>query len=191
MIIPVEYAQVNYRFGGAACPLGAEITFGIRHVASGLSAGEVAEAFRDFYAPSILTYQQQDCILTNTHVKFGPNDTGQFADVPSNLDGDATGDAIAPQVSALITKTTNTGGRRGRGRLFMPGLPESAVDQSGVVDPANRAALTGVWEDFREAIAAADLPMVVLHSSGSVAPTTVTALSCQGQVATQRRRNRR
>lgn len=191
MIIPAGYAQCNLRFIGEAVPLGAEVTFGVAlgdpeptPAAAGLAVGSA-------WVSNILPYQSTLCILSQVRVKFGPNDTGPFAEVAFANAGASTGDAVSPQVSVLAEKTTLFGGRQGRGRMYIPGFPEAAIDSGGDLELANVTAMNDALADFLAALATADLAMSLLHGSGATPPYGVVALTVDPQVATQRRRNRR
>jgi hypothetical protein len=100
--------------------------------------------------------------------------------------------------AALIHKRTARGGRRGRGRWFFPwSIADSEVDEAGIVLAARVTAISAACEVFRQHMATAGEPMVVLHSTsapGVVHPTTagppdvITSMNCDSVVGTQRRR---
>ena len=107
------------------------------------------------------------------------------------------GSASVPQNTAtLIRKTTAVGGRRGRGRMFIPGIAESVVNNQGVlttaaVDQFNvSAALLRVPSAFTGDANVVD-GGVLFHESAPTTPTAITALIVQTTCATQRRRLRR
>jgi hypothetical protein len=72
-------------------------------------------------------------------------------------------------------------------------MPESQVTGAGTLTSTWQDGLTGAWTDFLEGFNGGTTPMVLLHGAGSPisVPTPLTAMQCQLQVATQRRRNRR
>jgi len=92
----------------------------------------------------------------------------------------------------LVRKITGTGGRKGRGRAYMVGcLYNGILGGAGLIDPGDLAtrqtavdALHGSLEDVTGVS-----QLVLLHSSSDI-PSTITALSVQQKVATQRRRLR-
>ncbi len=95
----------------------------------------------------------------------------------------------------LVQKRTSRGGRKGRGRMYLPpaSLHEPNVGATGDITGVTLTAHQ-TWAD--EVLAAMDLasqPMVLLHSeeAGAIAPDPVTSLSVQPKVATQRTRLRR
>jgi hypothetical protein len=90
----------------------------------------------------------------------------------------------------LISKNTALGGRRGRGRIFMPGLPASSLDNSGTWVAGQPSDMADDWQEIWDAMAFVGYSHVLLHSN-ALTPTPVTSLVGQSRVATQRRRARR
>ena len=93
----------------------------------------------------------------------------------------------------LVHKVTAVGGRRGRGRAYIPGAPATAIDNTGVVDSAYMVANQPRLTTFGTACATNDIGLVVLHGGEGTLPVPydVTNLVLDGKVATQRRRLRR
>ncbi len=106
-------------------------------------------------------------------------------------------DQMLPQnVAMLVKKTTNQGGRRGRGRMFFPHLlAESTVDETGNIGQSTVTAYQDLLNTVRTQLAAIGGGPVLLHATSltSVAgpPTPVNAFVLSSVVATQRRRLRR
>jgi len=109
-----------------------------------------------------------------------------------------TGAMASPNCALLVKKQTATGGRRGRGRNYIPWvLLDAAVDDVGNVDSGSLAVRQSDAEDWLEDLELGTTgsyatPMVILHdSSGSgpePAPSVVTALQVDSRIANQRRR---
>lgn len=194
MEIPVGYAQANFIFTGAACPTGAEITLGLD--VSGFSgtpsdAGDALEvAWNSGQVPNSYT---DDVTLASILVKFGPTATGPSAVWPVGAAGGQATQSAPPQVAYLIQKQTALGGRAGRGRLYLPGVPDNAVDDGGNLTGGIDTDTTTRFNDFAIAAALADLSPVLLHGDNSPIslPTPITSFACDSMVATQRRRLRR
>lgn len=108
------------------------------------------------------------------------------------LTGTGTGTPLTPNTSVLVKKLTNRGGRKGRGRMFVPGqgVSEIDVDENGVIATSDLAAMQLEWGDFYTAMNAGSCPPYLLHSDGST-PDPITSFQVQQVVATQRRRLRR
>jgi len=193
MIIPAGYAQANYRFTGAAVPLGAQFTIGLDPD----PAVDVVECatllVESWNAGSIDEYYGSNCVLVGVDVKFGPNATGPSATGETSTQGNAGTSTVPPNVSVLIQKQTALGGRAGRGRLYFPAIPEAQVDGSGLVSSTWTDGLDVEFAAMAVAWGAGGLEPVVLHGAGSplTTPTPITDFVAAGQCATQRRRNRR
>jgi len=96
------------------------------------------------------------------------------------------GTSWIPQVCALVKLTTGAGGRRGRGRVYLPWLAEGMQD-NGVVDPTVRASSQLAWVEFANNMAADGVALVVASYVGE-AVNQVQAVNVENLVATQRRR---
>jgi len=194
MIIPSGYAQVNLMFTGSSVPTGAEVTFGVNNQGSNFTPGVIAAEVITQYVAADLSDMSVDSVdLTGVLVKVGPNATGPSHLEPAAVTGTATGQSVGPNTAWLVHKSTNFGGRAGRGRMFWPGAAESLVNTDGTLNGATASVFTALVEDFRSNMALADLELALLHGVGSPlsSPTPITGLAVDNRVATQRRRNRR
>lgn len=84
-----------------------------------------------------------------------------------------TGSFPPTALSAIARKSTSVLGRRGRGRMFLPGVVnEDQVDQDGSITNAGRTAVQGALNTFfNELVTPTDpgalpLPPVLLHGPG-------------------------
>lgn len=120
------------------------------------------------------------------------NDGENFIfDSTTGLGNGALSATTAPQNTAmLIRKISATGGRRGRGRMYVPGIDEAFVSNAGVITAGQVTAINTHAATFLTNLVAANNPMVILHDVPEVTPSPVTGLLCQSLVATQRRRLR-
>jgi hypothetical protein len=113
------------------------------------------------------------------------------------VQGGAAGSIVPQNTAYLVHKRSGTGGRGGRGRMYLPGVGESVVDNTGNVSAGKLNGLQTALNLF--IVELADGPdiedMVILHNSPGAyalaAPTRVTSLVIDPVVATQRRRLRR
>lgn len=193
MTIPTGFCQATYVFGGTAAPTGAVCTLGFDHSGSGYDVASVASVLEGQFTFNVMPLLPAQLELVEVRVKFGPDATGPAAIEPSaTVGGVATGSSSA-QVAWLVQKTTALGGRAGRGRLYLPGLAEADVDESGVITGAARAAMQGAWNTMVAALILQDLVPVLLHGPTSpiTTPTVIDNLIVDGTAATQRRRLRR
>lgn len=122
------------------------------------------------------------------------DDTGPIqANAAETILGSAAIQPAPANCAILIQKRTAAGGRRNRGRLFVPPIQiaEAAIDAAGNLDSTARNSVQGVWNSFFEDCAGLNLPWVLCHSEPPFTPTPITSLNTQTLMATQRRRMRR
>ena len=194
MAIPPGYAQANFIFTGAALPTGAECTLGFDISGGSPTPTAMANSLAtDWAAADIEMSYVNDVTLSSIMVKFGPDTVGPSAVVATNIPGTGVDDPCPPNVTLLIRKNTALGGRAGRGRLYLPGVPEGSVSQAGVVDAATVTDTTTRFNNFLTAcIADGNIPVLLHGLSGPIlVPTEITSFACQAIAATQRRRLRR
>lgn len=193
-IIPSDYAQVNLMFTGLAAPLGAQITFGVQNAES-LWPETIGERVLTLWEGAELDDRQSSAIsLTGCLVKVGPNATGAQALVSANIPGKGNAESAPPNVAAIIRKQTQFGGRKGRGRLYMPGIAEANITSTGTMSGTPLTAMQTSWSTFLTGLLEEDIPMVLLHSEqdgGLTPPYVVSSLLVESRIGTQRRRNRR
>jgi len=125
-------------------------------------------------------------------VKFGPTPTATTAVVTYTEAGGETGSVGAVAPAILVSKRTALGGRKNRGRMYIPGQSESAMEPGGFVQAATLADVQSRVDSLLGKLTADDLPMVIGHSDpGDTFAPIVTALVVSPILATQRRRQRR
>jgi hypothetical protein len=193
MIIPVPFAQVNWRFRGLAAPHGAEVTLGLNvDIFPGTPADACVEC-RDAWVARIRPLQCNQIELEEVLVKFGPNSVGPSAVLGSSLAGSTASDTDPPHTALLVQKVTGVGGRAGRGRFYWPGFRTTLFDSSGLGDPAQIGALQTAFNGFHTDLVTAGLVPTLLHgpSSPITTPIPITSFQVSGTAATQRRRLRR
>lgn len=193
MTIPSGYAQATWGFSGAGVPLGAVVTAGIELGGATRTPTEIATELFAAFGGTIMAQLHNDVALTSCLVKFGPDETGPSGVFAGAIAGSQTDEAMTPNVAFLVRKSTAMGGRAGRGRFYLPGVPENSANEAGVVTETAISNMQSELDDFVIEVGSADLNLVVLHGVGSplTTPTPVTDLQIDGRVATQRRRLRR
>lgn len=189
-MIPTGYAQLSLAHTGDNFDGECINTFGIQNTVD-MDAAGIGDAFKGaLTATDLLTWYSSSVLLTEVRVKLGPDSTGESAVTDIGLTGDVGGQSVSPQVAMLVRRNTALGGRRGRGRFYIPGLPAATLDNSGTFDPANVEAIVEEWTALFAAMSFVGLNSVLLHDS-PLTPTPITTLVGQSRVATQRRRARR
>src|SRR5688572_21360102 len=194
--LPAGFGIATLRWTGAALPTGAVSTFGFSDNGAVTEPGAIAaNVGTTFWLsgngwPSTMT-------LVDVEVKMGPLETGPVAVAPIGIAGGAAPEAYSPNAALLVTKRTLSGGRRGKGRMFLPPLGENAVTTGGVIDPVQVTTIQGRLNDFMAAQGVDELPLFLIHrhdpelNQSPVAPTQINQLLLDSKLASQRRRLRR
>lgn len=117
---------------------------------------------------------------------------------PMSTTGTNAVTVVSANCAALIHKRTARGGRRGKGRMYLPWcLAENLVDEAGVLGSTPITNINTACGVFLAALEASPGPMVLLHepsAPGTEHPTTpgapnvVTSMTTDSIVGTQRRR---
>jgi hypothetical protein len=193
MTIPPGYADVSIQIRHSAIVRPSFVTLGVDP--SGADPTAIATSI---YTAATGTGSLLS--LIDTTATFGPvtvrlgQDGGEplvgVSGVTAN--GTQSGTMLPPNCAALVHKRTARGGRRGRGRMFIPWcLLATDVGEGGVLQSTAITKVTTAMEVFRNALSAGGNPMVILHDPGKTTagvPDVVTSCSCDGLVSTQRRR---
>jgi len=191
MIIPDGYGQVNMIFGGASAPRGAQVVFGVDNSIVTASAAAIAALAVDAWNTQLLGHQSINLTLVSARCKLGPNETGSQAEVASGAVGGANASSLEPQVAVLATKNTARGGRKGRGRMFIPGYEDTTLNSDGTVNSGVFANIQDDLDSWLTAFSDATVPLVLLHNDPADDPDEITSISLQLLGATQRRRLRK
>lgn len=109
----------------------------------------------------------------------------------------STASSQMPQNCAiLVQKRTATPGRRGRGRMYWPGLVESEVNAVGTLDGISIGRMNTMLNSWKATITSSPqlLQPVLFHSEGATpapGPSIITSFTVSPVMATQRRRLRK
>lgn len=190
MLIPENYCQINFRYTGLACPTGAENVIGGFQGSGGLDPTEVANLAIDAWTDNIAALVVNDLTLSSVLVKFGPNADGPAVEVGSGQTGAAGGAGMTPQNALLVNKLTNFGGRKGRGRLFLPGITEGTADESGVIAGGTVAIYQAGFDGFLADMISGGVQPKLLHNDATT-PYDITSFAVQSLMATIKARIRR
>lgn len=209
MTIPAGFIQITHRFGGTSQPNGAAIVYGIEDVAGFASAALAAQAAHTQFGSIVMPELSTTLTLQSTLAKFGPDDVGPTGEYASSIAGGTGADPTSPNTTFLVTKQTAIGGKRSRGRLYLPGLGEAWVDPGGVILGTKITSLQADLDTWLDDLQSLDMPMMLLHEPATEwalvngqprrvptgdpppAPSVVTSLVLSSKAGTQRRRMRR
>lgn len=209
MIIPEGFAQITVRFEGNGAPRGAAVVYGVENL-TGQTALQIATAARGAWNTGLMALLNSSVSATTWLAKLGPVETGPSAEVGGAIAGGvASADGANPAMSFLVTKNTDRGGRRGKGRMYLPGVTDTQVSNNGTITALTVTNLQTELNELRTNHIVANIPMVLLHGPPTVwtlvdgqprrvpiggnfndTPDHVTSLVLDDTVATQRRRLR-
>lgn len=197
LVIPIGYGEVGVQFKHSADPDPWYITFGVDLTEVG---GDYTGAFSNIQMAvtgNLLPEVSSDVAMSGIRMTIGQDGDPLTVFVPlSGYNGTGSTDVLPQNCAALVTKITALGGRKGKGRLYMPGcLPEAQVNQIGGLSNTLHTDLGTAFDGFHADLADGPTatPMVLLHNNYGVEtpdPTPVTGLSVSNTIATQRRRLR-
>lgn len=112
-------------------------------------------------------------------------DTGS----PAKWSGGAGSADFIPQVAALMKLISGSGGRRGRGRIFLPDVAES-VQVGGILNSTNINNLNTGWDDLANGLVSDGMAIGVASYVASQW-RQATTIFAETFTATQRRRQHR
>lgn len=193
MPTPPGYADISVRLTHASNPRPAYITFGVNPVDTDpiIVANKVSLALMG--AAAFTGKLDSNVSITGVRASLG-TDGGE------DLVGENTG--IGPgtmsivslpgNCAVLIHKMTTRGGRRGRGRMFVPWcVDEGNVDEPGIISAGAVSGIQLAWDTVLASLVTQTVPMVLLHGPGNTTPgppDPVTSLRVDPLISTQRRR---
>lgn len=193
MPTPSGFAEVSIQLTHSTLPRSAYLVFGVDPTATDPVQVSQAVITSLTGAASLQGALDSQVTFANVRTALG-TDGGEDAIgvVNAGLLGLSSGSTPPANVAILVRKNTIRGGRRGRGRMYLPwSVATTSVDEAGGVLTAAVSALQSKMNSFFSALNANQVPMVLLHNEGVStpgAPNVVTSLVVDSRVATQRRR---
>jgi hypothetical protein len=171
----------------------AAITFGVNPTSEDPAAVNAAVFDALTTTNSLCKIIDSNVILTRIRVAYGVDGTEDLIDDRGySFACLASGTAVPPNVAVLVHKRTQRGGRRGRGRMFLPWTGTlGGVNEDGTIAPTNYSSYQAAVTVFFNRLTTNAVPMVLLHQPGLSAPglpNLVTSLQVDPVVSTQRRR---
>jgi hypothetical protein len=199
LIIPPGYALCSCQITHQSASRPAFITFGVKNELGSpmlLADGVFTSITR---SGSIVAQMDQNVTVGPVTTREGISGGEPIVDVSgSGVPGQQTLTTLPSNCALLMHKRTARGGRRGRGRMFIPWcLNEPSVEENGQLTDLAMTAFTNVANTFLSALSEGQTPMYILHNTsepGTDHPTSagspdlVTVLSVDRLIGTQRRR---
>lgn len=183
LIVPPGFGLAAFEMTGAVGTQPYITTMGLTLGLGEDTAVDLANAAFDVYAQNIVPEMSNALRLSRVTLFVGDDGpSGSVDSVRPSVVGAATASHPPTALSAIARKGTADLGRRGRGRMFIPGiLNESDVQQDGSVAASaissTQAALDGFLDDLvTGGTASPPLGPVLLHSAAPADPTPITSL---------------
>jgi hypothetical protein len=183
LIIPPGFANAAFTFTSDTGTQPFVTTLGVDVSAFGGDFVEAANVAMTYYGQNMAANTDSALTLDRVTLSVGSDGPGGSVDSdlpPIPMTRSASGAPMA--MAAIARKVTNELGRRGRGRMFLPGtVSNSDADESGQLSPTRitslNTALDNLWDDFANGSSPLlALPPVLLHSTTPVDPTPITSL---------------
>jgi hypothetical protein len=180
LIIPPGFGNAAFIFTGGAGTPEFVTTLGVDLANAGGDFVGVANALGDIYATAWAAETDSAFTLDRVNLAVGQDGPGgsvdsDFTPIPMTRSG--TGPPVS--MAVVLRKVTNEIGRRGRGRMFMPGLLTTAnVDESGIVASGRRGEINTAAENFYELLTdalgvATAYDPVLLHGAAPADPDPI------------------
>ncbi len=199
MIIPPGYGSAAFVFTGGVGTSPFVTTIGVDLSDAGGDYVAAAETCFWAYSGSLIYSTTNAITLDHVLLTVGV-DGGGVGSVKSThapRQGERTGEYQPMSTAAIARKTTNFLGRRGQGRMFLPGVvKDEQVNISGIIDSNTVADLQTRADDFLELLDGGrpqlpNCPAVLFHSAGGPAvPSPIMALTVTPKIGLLRRRIR-
>jgi len=181
LIIPPGFGNAAFIFTSTTGTPPIVTTLGLDLSAAGGDFAEAANVAFSAYATHVLP--ETDSALTLDRVTLAVGSDGPGGSVDSDLPpapGTRSGTGPPVSMSTIFRKVTSDIGRRGRGRMFLPGLLTTTnVDENGIIASGRRTEILDavgamIAELFDVETEPFNLPPVLLHSSAPADPTPLT-----------------
>lgn len=201
LIIPPGYLQAVYVFLRDADSEEMVVTCGHElDAASGANSEDCADDLFGAFNTHLVPHLSSPTQFIGVVCYVGQDGGGSLVveSAQPAVRGPNTGTVVPQNTAALIRKRTGLAGRRGRGRMYWPDVPESQVGNTGDLATSYMEPFQQGLDDWYEALTGLVggrlYPPVVLHRSEGIGPeplpTPITRFVLEGRVATQRRRLR-
>jgi len=183
--IPADYYEAAFTHSFTGSLRSAVCTLGLHYTGSNFltDAPDVPAAWRANIIPLMTTItffalctlrDASGTVFTETETLGGSHSTSP---APTNI-------------AWLVRKESALGGRKNRGRMYLPGMGEVDVDGVGNISSTSQTAVQAGLDALVNDLATANFDPVILHNS-VLTPTAVTFLTVEPLAGTQRQRMRK
>lgn len=191
--IPPGFAQIALEWRHALYARPAVNVFGVANETGDPAPQAVAEAVQAAIAPTLLLRMDTNVTLQRIRAVIG-QDGGPpiIGEVFPALAGQRGMNSPSPALAVRAVATTASGGRRGRGGMFLPWwVPVGSVSETGQITTQEVAAGGISLDLFHEELIGEGVPWYLLHSTGvslPPPPSEVLAVTVDPVISNQVRR---
>jgi hypothetical protein len=187
--IPAGFALVTHEHRNVGNTRPAFVTYGISTTGS-VGSDDPSHLHAVWAAGPVTDMAATTSHITTTVIK-GPRPTGATVSYTQVIAGGGLAQGAGPQEAWLGIKQTGVGGRKFKGRFYLPGVPEANVNSGGFLTGSEPADMQAQVDEWLAALAADELGPYLLHEDVGTDPTLIVTVSVETLIATQRRRLRR
>lgn len=193
LLIPFGFAQASVALKLATLSRPAYITFGVQTLLED-NPTDSANAIQGLTVTHLAPRLDSGVSIGPTTVRLAVSDGEPLTGVSTTAlgTGAVAGSSTPPQVALLVTKFTSRGGRRGKGRMFIPwAVVATSMQEDGIIPSGSLTPWQTALNNWLAALSSASVAMALLHSEGESSPGSpnlVTSLVANALSATQRRR---
>jgi hypothetical protein len=197
LVIPPGFAQVIHELTVTGDNEPMITTIGLDLSGLGGAFATAAEDAYNAFSSNFMAGAPSAVTLTQTILRIGQDGGDPLVVAEPGSSAGTGGATYLPQNSAtLVQKRTALGGRKGRGRMFIPYLlEEQHVDLVGVISGVRLTSLQTAADGYLADLQLIGGGPVLLHDDATVgvlpAPTPITSLVVSNRIASQRQRLRR
>lgn len=155
-------------------------------------ANQLQGAYVDAFSPGI----DSNVTIRASRLTIGQDAADPIvATATSSSPGQAVRESVPPSLAVMLDLHTNLGGRRNRGRKYVPwASSDGSVSEQGALEASAISGWNTRAANFITRLETLDASPVILHGTGVTsvpAPTPVTSITCNPVIRTQRNRQTR
>lgn len=199
MPTPAGFAQCSYELKHSLSSRSAFITFGVDPTVTDPAAVATSLVAAFSSTGSLFACIDINVQLQSTRVSMGTDGGEDLVGSSTQIVACTRSMSSAPpNCAVMVHKQTARGGRRGRGRMYIPWCADSTtLTEAGVLNSANVTTVQNAVNAWRTSVISLVGPLMLLHRPSTIdttRPTTpgppneITSLTVDALIATQRRR---
>lgn len=195
-IIPPGFAMCSIEHWLDNYPRPAIVTMGVSILGTESESGNVADQFHGAYTTSVGGVIDSSVRIRNARAVIGQDGGDPIVqESATSYPGARSGQSTPPALAVMASKATALGGRRNRGRMYIPwAVDEGQVGENGAIATAQVNGIQTRVNQLLVNLKGGDtgaynlLNGAVLIHSEAVPPTIITAMQVNPTIRTQRRR---